>query len=35
MPRRLEDVISRQGNPIKYYPEEQYTQWAHFRAKIE
>ncbi len=34
MPRRLEDVIRREGNPTKYLPEEQYTQWALFRAKI-
>jgi hypothetical protein len=34
MPRRLEDIIRREGNPAKYYPEEQYTQWVVFRPKI-
>jgi hypothetical protein len=34
MPRRLEDIIGRERNPTKYYPEEQYTQWALFRPKI-
>jgi hypothetical protein len=35
MASRLKDVIHRQGNPAKYwyYLEEQYTQWALFRAK--
>jgi hypothetical protein len=34
MPRRLEDIISRKGNPTKYKPEEQYTQWVFSRPKI-
>jgi hypothetical protein len=33
MPRRLEDIVSKQGNPFKCKPEEQYNQLAFLRPK--